>query len=99
MRTESSVPTYHLFSLIYLSASKGYKTGGYNEQVFSEVLQNALSASIMKNAMSGMPPGMFPGGGPGSGGAEASYLEEMLSYDPETSWTYELGGRYEMFFV
>lgn len=83
-------------SIIYLSASKGYKTGGYNEQVFSEVLQNALSASIMKNAMSGMPPGMFPGGGPGSGGAEASYLEEMLSYDPETSWTYELGGRYEM---
>ena len=23
-------------------------------------------------------------------------LEEQLSYDPETSWTYELGGRYEM---
>ena len=85
-------------SVIYLSASKGYKTGGYNEQVFSEVLQNALSASIMKNAMSGMPPGMFPGGTPGSGSgsAEAVTLEDMLSYDPETSWTYELGGRYEM---
>ena len=85
-------------SVIYLSASKGYKTGGYNEQVFSEVLQNALSASIMKNAMSGMPPGMFPGGNPGSGAGNAQVpsLEEMLSYDPETSWTYELGGRYEL---
>ena len=84
-------------SVIYLSASKGYKTGGYNEQVFSEVLQNALAASIMKNAMSGMPTGMFPGGNPGAGsGEEASSLEEMLSYDPETSWTYELGGRYEL---
>lgn len=83
-------------SVIYLSASKGYKTGGYNEQVFSEVLQSALSASIMKNAMSGMPPGMIPGGIPGAGGSQAASLEEMLSYDPETSWTYELGGRYEM---
>lgn len=85
-------------SVIYLSASKGYKTGGYNEQVFSEVLQNALSASIMKNAMSGMPPGMFPGGNPGTGAGNAQVpsLEKMLSYDPETSWTYELGGRYEL---
>ena len=83
-------------SVIYLSASKGYKTGGYNEQVFSEVLQNALSASIMKNAMSGMPPGMFPGGTPGAGGAQSVSLEEMLFYEPETSWTYELGGRYEL---
>ena len=83
-------------SVIYLSASKGYKTGGYNEQVFSEVLQSALAASIMKNAMSGMPPGMIPGGTPGAGGAQTASLEEMLSYDPETSWTYELGGRYEL---
>lgn len=82
-------------SVIYLSASKGYKTGGYNEQVFSEVLQSALSASIMKNAMSGMPPGMIPGGAPGAGSG-TDELEDMLSYDPETSWTYELGGRYEM---
>lgn len=86
---------YSPTSMIYLSASKGYKTGGYNEQVFSEVLQGALSESIMRNAMSGMPPGMLPGGAPGNG-EEGPSLEEMLSYDPETSWTYELGGRYEM---
>ena len=89
-------------SMIYLSASKGYKTGGYNEQVFSEVLQIALAESIMRNSMSGMPGGMFPGGGgpggmPGAGNSsEAPTLEEMLSFDPETSWTYELGGRYDM---
>src|SRR5690554_3389314 len=82
-------------SVIYLSASKGYKTGGYNEQVFSEVLQGALAESIMRNSMSGMPGGGAPGGMPG-GGTEAPSLKEMLSYDPETSWTYELGGRYEM---
>lgn len=85
-------------STIYLSASKGYKTGGYNEQAFSKILQNALAASIMRNATKGMPAGMFPGGttGTGGSGSEAVSLEDQLSYDPETSWTYELGGRYEM---
>lgn len=79
--------------MVYLSASKGYKTGGYNEQAFSKILQSALAESIMRNAMSGMPGGM-PGG---TGLGEEVPLEEQLSYDPESSWTYELGGRYEMF--
>ena len=79
--------------MVYLSASKGYKTGGYNEQAFSKILQSDLAESIMRNAMSGMPGGM-PGG---TGLGEAVPLEEQLSYDPESSWTYELGGRYEMF--
>ena len=79
-------------SIIYLSASKGYKTGGYNEQIFSEVLQDALEESLK----SSMPPGMgAPPAAPGEEVAKPT-LEEQLSYDPETSWTYELGGRYEM---
>ncbi len=79
---------------IYLTASKGYKTGGYNEQSFSKILQSALMESLMGNLADKMPGGM------------AQYLpelpvsdltlEEQLSYDPELSWTYELGGRYEM---
>lgn len=79
-------------AIIYLSASKGYKTGGYNEQIFSEVMQDALEESLK----SSMPPGMGgPPAAPGEDTAKPS-LEEQLSYDPETSWTYELGGRYEM---
>lgn len=66
---------------VYLSASKGYKSGGYNEQAFSEILQTELMKSFRL----------------GSGGTEGMTLEEQLSYAPETSWTYELGGRYEMF--
>ena len=86
-------PTAH----IYLSASKGYKTGGYNEQVFSKILQGALAASIMEGIAAKMPPNMpMPGGAPNGDGTKPT-LEEQLSYDPETSWTYELGGRYEMF--
>lgn len=81
-------------SQVYLSASKGYKTGGYNEQVFSDVLQGALMESMVRNVLKEAPLGMplpeilpIPDMPP---------IEEQLSYDPETSWTYELGGRYEM---
>jgi iron complex outermembrane receptor protein len=83
-------------SQIYLSASKGYKTGGYNEQAFSKILQNALRQSLMRNLDEKTPPTITIPGMP-SDGTDAPTLEEQLSYDPETSWTYELGGRYEMF--
>lgn len=86
-------------SQAYFSASKGYKSGGYNEQAFSKLLQSALRESIMRNVFKLMPPGMPPIPGMPSVGAPSANtptLEEQLSYDPETSWTYELGGRYEM---
>ena len=54
--------------------AKGYKAGGYNTQMFSDILQQQL----MEQA-----------------GVEAHYnISEMLTYKPETSWTYELTGRY-----
>lgn len=81
-------------SQIYLSASKGYKTGGYNEQVFSDVLQDALTESLMRNVFKMIPPNIKVPEMPSMGGG--SSIEDRLSYDPETSWTYELGGRYEM---
>ena len=31
---------------VYLSASKGYKSGGYNEQAFSEILQTELMKAL-----------------------------------------------------
>lgn len=68
---------------LYLSASKGYKSGGYNEQTFYQVLQGSLMESIMSR--------------PGTGGDEEIPLDEQMAYVPEISWTYELGGRSEMF--
>lgn len=76
-------------SQVYLSASKGYKSGGYNEQVFSDILQDVLSESLMSKSPVGPPAGV-------GGDTPKPTIEEQLSYDPETSWTYELGGRYEM---
>ena len=88
-------------AFVYASVSKGYKTGGYNEQSFSDILQNAMQEALMGK----MPGGMAPGGTGGRPGSTpptepdnsvkpiAPTLEEQLSYDPETSWNYEIGGR------
>ncbi len=83
-------------SMIYLSASKGYKSGGYNEQAFSKILQTALQESLMRNMKANIPP-QFAGSFPDFGSDNEQTLEDQVSYDPETSWAYELGGRYEMF--
>ncbi len=89
-------------AFVYASVSKGYKTGGYNEQSFSDILQNAMQEALMGK----MPGGMSPGRAPGRPGStppsesdnsekqKAPTLEEQLSYDPETSWNYEFGGRF-----
>ncbi len=87
-------------AFIYTSVSKGYKTGGYNEQSFSDILQGAMQEALMRNigkAMGDMMGGSMPGGGSGmpsfGDDKDRPTLEEQLSYDPETSWNYELGGR------
>lgn len=55
--------------------AKGYKAGGYNTQMFSDILQQQL----MEQA-----------------GVDANYdIKKMLTYKPESSWTYELSGRYK----
>lgn len=50
--------------------SKGYKSGGYNTQMFSDILQQALMGSM--------------------GGTQKYDVDEIISYQPETSWNYEL---------
>ncbi len=90
-------------AFIYLSVSKGYKTGGYNEQSFSKISQDILKETLMKKVMGGMP-GVRPGTGggmppnipPAVDKVEPLTLEQQLSFDPETSWNYELGGRFDL---
>uniref|UniRef100_UPI0040573F24 TonB-dependent receptor n=1 Tax=Alistipes sp. TaxID=1872444 RepID=UPI0040573F24 len=64
-------------SSIYLSVARGYKAGGFNTQMFSEVLQNALMERM------------------GAYATRDFDIEQVVAYDPETSWNYELGGHVE----
>ena len=83
-------PSETLF--FYTSASMGYKSGGFNEQSFSHILRDAMMEAMVDR----MPPGMIPPGMPMPGGEQPT-LREMLAYQPERSWTFEVGGRKELF--
>ena len=77
-------------AFFYLSAARGYKSGGFNEQSFSHILRNAMMEAMMNQVPPGMPLPMPPI-------EEQPPLQEMLSFAPERSWTFELGGRKELF--
>lgn len=69
----------------YISASRGYKAGGHNIQIFADLLQEALEANMKEM----MPPNM----GGGQAGGDTTPINERISYKPEYSWNYELGGQ------
>ena len=71
---------------IYATATRGYKAGGFNTQIFSDILQNKVKSAMMSDAMSAM-------GRPSMGGGDTAYDEaSVTTYDPEYSWNYEVGG-------
>lgn len=69
-------------STIYASVGKGYKSGGFNTQMFSEVLQQQMQQSLMSN---------MPSMGGTPGGATEINIEQIVAYRPERSWNYEIG--------
>ena len=71
---------------LYATATRGYKAGGFNTQIFSDILQNKMKNGLMGDAMSQM--------GRPSAPAEPSPYDEasVTTYDPEYSWNYEVGG-------
>ncbi|MDR2562924.1 MAG: TonB-dependent receptor [Prevotellaceae bacterium] len=60
--------------MIYAAVSRGYKTGGYNLQMFSDLMQEQMKS---------MAPINFN-------------IQEAVSYRPEYSWNYEIGGRFSL---
>jgi outer membrane receptor protein involved in Fe transport len=75
-------------SNIYATVSKGYRAGGYNIQMFSEIYQSEF---------------MKKGKTLSTGDVTISYtdddyraVDETISYDPEESWNYEAGAHLNM---
>lgn len=90
-------------SFVYASATRGYRSGGYNFQMFSNLIQSQIRSSMMSELMKNM-------GGGGNGGRPApsrsaagmpafentTDVNQAISYKPEHSWNYEIGGRSQL---
>ena len=74
---------------IYALVSKGYRAGGYNIQMFSDVLQTELNAH-QQDAMRGDYDVEHTA-------ADYDAIEETISYKPEESWNYEIGTHLNLF--
>ena len=75
---------------LYATVTRGYKAGGFNTQIFSDILQNKMKSALMGDAMSAM-------GRPATPSEPSPYDEaSVTTYDPEYSWNYELGGHLQL---
>jgi len=69
---------------IYASVARGYKTGGFNTQIFSDILQNEM----MNNLMSAM--GIY------FDDNTAYDVNSAIAYKPEYIWNYEIGTHFDL---
>lgn len=74
---------------VYALVSKGYRMGGYNIQMFSDILQTDLSYH-QQDAMRGDYDVEHTA-------QDYDAIEETISYKPEESWNYEVGTHLNLF--
>ena len=87
--------TYHLadgLGNVYATVSKGYRSGGYNIQMFSDILQsdlmaNGKSISQLQNETMEV----------AHTAEDYENIEKTISYKPEESWNYEIGSHLNLF--
>ena len=79
----------HLGSNVYATISKGYRAGGYNIQMFSDILQSELTANSS----------YVMGGNYDVPHTDKDYalVNKTITYKPEESWNYELGAHLNLF--
>ncbi len=71
------------YSNIYLLIAKGYKAGGYNPQMFSDILQNKMKTDLMHSL------GIY------MDNYTSDYsIKDVISYDPEFDWNFEAGSHW-----
>lgn len=65
---------------VYAAMSRGFKSGGFNSQMFSDILQNRMKADLMKSL------GVYF-----DDGLTGYSIDEVIGYRPEHDWNYEVG--------
>lgn len=95
---------------VYASVSRGYRSGGYNIQMFNELLQPMMRTAIMQDVARATIPvleaqPMVPAStkaqvkGILQGMATESSMDVdgTVRYEPETAWNYEIGSHLSLF--
>ncbi|HKL93479.1 MAG TPA: TonB-dependent receptor [Bacteroidales bacterium] len=86
---------------VYASISKGYQSGGYNVQLFSDLIQSELQAEMQDDMKSSISTKLAEAGAPASiiprvvgsipDGVHVEDVNKHIAYKPEYSWNYEVG--------
>lgn len=81
---------------VYASVSKGFRSGGYNVQMFSDLIQaslrNDMMATLAEDRMIGGAMSRY-----NIGAGENPSADSTTVFKPETSWNYELGTHLHLF--
>lgn len=90
---------------VYASVSKGYQSGGYNVQLFSDLIQSELQAVMQDDMKTSLSIKLAEAGAPASliprivgsipDGVHVVDVNEHIAYKPEYSWNYEVGAHLE----
>lgn len=94
---------------IYASVARGYRSGGYNVQMFSDLTTSALQGRMMKDTKSGLKQVMMNDYHMSEAQVDGMLsminvpegkllsVEESTIYKPEYSWNYEIGSHLTLF--
>lgn len=81
---------------VYATVSKGYRSGGYNIQMFSDLIQNSMRNDMMNAIKQDEVLGKFAGMMPEMPASDVNVSDATL-YKPEYSWNYEVGSHTTLF--
>ena len=97
--------------MLYTSAAKGHRSGGYNVQMFSDLLQESMRNEMMQGikdetnrtldryAQMGMPAHVInsiKAGLDQMPAGQATDVNKTVTFKPEYSWNYELGTKIKL---
>lgn len=77
---------------VYANVSKGYRSGGFNIQMFSDIIRDDMIADFIKaNLENPRLGGMLNGKIPEHLALKKNHIHDLITYKPESSWNYEIG--------